>query len=268
MSDTTSSVKQLPPDYLSKKHAHPRDEHITFDEGPHIYTIDGDSGFMSVTTWIHSHFSKFDSEAVIENMMGGKKMKDPNYKYYGMTKEQIKTLWESNDAAKKGTEMHFDIECYYNGLDVKNDSVEYQYFLRFAKDYAHLKPYRTEWIVFYEEMRLAGSIDMVFEDDQGDLWIYDWKRTQELNPESFGNKTSTTPCIGHLPDSKFWHYTLQLNIYRGILERKYGKKIKGLCLVRLHPDNIYNTYDRIVVPFLDAEIEDLFKYREACLELK
>lgn len=249
------------PDYLSKLNAHERDAFISFDEGPHVYTVHGDDGFTSVTTWIHSHFEKFDADKILDKMFKGKKMQDPNYKYYGMTREQIKELWSSNDASQKGTKMHYDIECYYNGWDVKNDSVEYQYFLEFAKDYANLKPYRTEWIVFYEELRLAGSIDMVFKDENDDLWIYDWKRTKELSPEAFGNKVSHTPCISHLPDCNFWHYSLQLNIYRGILERKYGQKIKGMCLVRLHPDNAYKTYDRIVVPFLDDEVEKLFAYR-------
>ena len=43
-------------DYLKNKNKHPRDDHISFDEGPHIYTIDGESDFMSVTTWNHCHF--------------------------------------------------------------------------------------------------------------------------------------------------------------------------------------------------------------------
>ena len=64
-------MSKTPPDYLSKKNAHERDEHIVFDEGPHIYTIDGDSGFMSVTTWIHTHFSKFETEKVLENIFNG-----------------------------------------------------------------------------------------------------------------------------------------------------------------------------------------------------
>ena len=42
-----------PTQYLAKKHSHERDSHIHFDEGPHIYTIDGCSEFMSVTTWNH-----------------------------------------------------------------------------------------------------------------------------------------------------------------------------------------------------------------------
>ena len=34
-----------PPTYLAKKNPHPRDKCISFDEGPHIYTINGDSDF-------------------------------------------------------------------------------------------------------------------------------------------------------------------------------------------------------------------------------
>lgn len=254
------------PDYLSKVNAHERDDHITFDEGPHIYTIDGDSNFTSVTTWIHSHFSKFDADKVIDNIFKGSKIHDPNYKYYGMTREEVKALWSNNDAAKRGTEMHYDIECYYNGLDVENNSDEYSYFLKFAQDYKNLKPYRTEWMVYYEELKLAGSIDMLFKDENDKLWIYDWKRTKELSPESFGGKMAITSCISHLPDCSFWQYSLQLNIYRGILERKYGVKIEGMCLVRLHPENVYKTYERIVVPFLNDEVDKLFNNRIDCLK--
>ena len=32
-------------------------------------------------------------------------------------------------------------------------------------------------------------------------------------------------CINHLPDTNFWHYSLQLNTYKAILEDKYGVKI-------------------------------------------
>ena len=38
--------------YLSEQNFHERDGHIIFDEEPHIYTIDGDSSYDSVTTFI------------------------------------------------------------------------------------------------------------------------------------------------------------------------------------------------------------------------
>ena len=252
------------PDYLALQNAHPRDKFITFDEGPHIYTVHGELGYTSVTTWNHTHFPAFDADAIIYKMLSGRRMKDPTYKYYGMTKEQIKADWDLNrdTAAAAGTKMHYDIECYYNKMTVCNDSVEYSWFMRFVKDFPELKPYRTEWMVYYEDLKLSGSIDMIFENPDGTLQIYDWKRCKEISYESGFGKSATTECISHLPDTNFWHYSLQLNVYKTILELKYGKKITGMYLVCLHPDSGYKTYDRIEVSFMDKEIDDLFALRK------
>lgn len=250
--------------YLATINAHPRDEFITFEEGPHIYTVCGERGtYTSVTTFNHSHFSHFDADAIIDNMLRGKKMKDPKYKYYGMTKEQIKEDWDKNrDAASSaGTKMHYDIECYFNGMTVTNDSVEYHYFNNFLKDFPELKPYRTEWMVYYEELKISGSIDMIFENPDGTIQIYDWKRCQEIKHEPEFGKFALTPCISHLPDTNFWHYALQLNTYKMILEHKYGKKVTDLYLICIHPDNVYKNYQRIKVPVLENEMKDLIEFR-------
>lgn len=248
--------------YLSDKNPHPNDSHITFDEGPHIYTIDGDSNYMSVTTFNHSNFEHFDSDKIIQNMMNS-----PNWsknKYYGLTVHEIKQLWENNrnEAANAGTKMHFDIECYYNKCPNKNESIEYKYFMDFVKDHNHLIPYRTEWMVYKKDIRLAGSIDMTFVNDDGTISIYDWKRSKEIIKNSRWNKYSTTDCISHLPDTNFWHYSLQLNTYREILETEYNKIVKDMFLVCLHPDNKNNSYQLFKVPQLHDEINDLFKIRK------
>ena len=57
-----------PPTYLANKYPHERDSHIHFDEGPHIYTIDGDSDYMSVTRCNHSHFPHFNADKIIGNI--------------------------------------------------------------------------------------------------------------------------------------------------------------------------------------------------------
>ena len=133
-------------DYLAKTvNPHPRDAAITFDEGPHIYTVNGDSSFMSVTTFNGEHFSKFDPDSVIKKMM-----RSPNWmnsKYYGMSADEIKASWSTNgkDASQLGTDLHYYIECYYNNAkdvicDVKkrletDDPVSLEYFHNFAKDF-------------------------------------------------------------------------------------------------------------------------------------
>jgi ATP-dependent exoDNAse (exonuclease V) beta subunit len=184
-------------------------------------------------------------------------------KYYGQTPDQIKAGWDKSrdEAAAAGTAMHYDIECYYNQCPRNNDSIEYQYFRQFVEDYPNLEPYRTEWTVFHEELRISGSIDMVFENPDGTISIYDWKRCKEIKSEVEFNKYSHTECISHLPDVNFWHYALQLNVYKMILEHKYDKKVSKLCLVRIHPDDAYKNYECIEVPFLDTEIANLIELR-------
>lgn len=240
-----------PQTFLTKKHPHPRDDHISFDEGPHIYTIDGDSDYTSVTTWVHKHFPAFDSNKIIDGMMRSPKW--PQNKYYGKTKEEILAIWDANknEAAAAGTKMHFDIECFYNECPRPNDSTEYEYFKAFLKDFGHLKAYRTEWMVFHEEYRLAGSIDMTFEDPEGNILIYDWKRCKDVKKTSPWGKCAITPEINYMPDTNYWHYVLQLNVYRQILEEKYDKRVTEMYLVVLHPDNYNKSYLRLKVPRLE-----------------
>lgn len=250
------------PNKLSILNKHPRDDLISFEEGPHIYTVNGERGtYTSVTTWIHKHFSKFDADGIIDKMLKSKKMLDPTYKYYGLSKEQIKEKWdEKRDfSANAGTRMHYDIECYYNDVEVKNDSVEFKYFQQFVLDFPDLKQYRTEWMIFHEELKLSGSIDMIFENNDGTIQIYDWKRCENIVHDNDFNQFAITPGILHMPDTNYWHYALQLNTYRRILEDKYGKKVTNLCLVCLHPNK--DSYQRIEVPFLDEEMNDLFSQR-------
>tara|TARA_B100000575_G_scaffold293055_1_gene303250 strand:+ start:4319 stop:5110 length:792 start_codon:yes stop_codon:yes gene_type:complete len=251
--------------YLANINKHERDDHVQFDEGPHIYTVDGDDSFMSVTTWNHSHFGHFDADKIIDKMMKGKNWKE-GYKYYGMTKEEIKASWDKNrdEAAAAGTKMHYDIECYYNQMKVENDSTEFKWFLQFddwVRGFTNMMPYRTEMIVWDKELKLCGSIDMLYENECGELELYDWKRCKEIKKTSF-DKFAKTECIEHLPDSNFWHYSLQLNTYKYMLEKNYGKKVNGMYLVCLHPNNNNKSYQKFKVPDLKDEIKDLMELRK------
>ena len=154
-------------------------------------------------------------------------------------------------------------QIYISDNKEKSDEQpEWNYFVQFVKDHPELKPYRTEWMIFDEDLKLAGSIDMVYENLDGTLSIYDWKRSKDISKVNTWNKFACNPLICHMPDSNFWHYALQLNTYKAILERKYDKIVTKLCLVRLHPDNKDQTYELIDVPILTKEISELFEERE------
>jgi hypothetical protein len=245
--------------------AHPRDAFIEFDEPTHIYTIHGAKGYTSVTTFVHHHFESFDADRVVAKMMTGRNMRDETYKYYGMTAEEIKAQWAANGTAASaaGTKMHYDIECFYNGLgDNGNDSVEFGYFRAFAADHPHLVAYRTEWMIYYEEYRICGSVDMVFFNTKtGKYCIYDWKRVRNIEFEGFGGRKAHTPCVSHLPDCNFFTYSLQLNMYRALLEAKYGLQIDDLVLVVLHPENA--EYVTVECVDLRAEVAALLEHKRA-----
>ena len=270
---------------LQTRFAHPRDNFIKFYNKGHKYEISCDphSKYISVTTWNHKHFPKFDADAVINNIFKSKSW-GPGHKYWGMTAEQIKASWKSNgDAvAGAGTNLHERIENFMNDNrfsieytqkelyeryksdynDKIDNQIEWEYFINFVCDNPELKPYRTEWMIFDEDLKIAGSIDMVYENPDGTLSIYDWKRSKDISKMSTWNKFAINPIICHMHDTNFWHYSLQLNTYKAILERKYGKTVTKLCLVRLHPDSEEKTYELLEVPILTKEITELFEERE------
>ena len=247
--------------YLAKKNPHPRDDDISLEEETHMYTINGESGeHMSVTRWIHSLFPAFDADVIIDKMMASARWSKS--KYFGQTKEEIKALWKSNgrEASEAGTKLHEDIEYFWNGVSRENKSVEYGYFGQFATAFNHLVPYRTEMMVYHDQWKFAGSIDMLFENPDGTLQIYDWKRCKEIR-RSNRFECAHVECIDHLPNSNFWHYTLQLNIYKAILEDQYGKEVSDMYLLILHPNNSNKSFIRIKVPHLKSEMKDLLELR-------
>jgi len=244
---------------LEKKNSHPRDSNIVFHEGPHLYTLNNsDIKFTSVTTLVHHQFEQFNADKILNAIF--KKNPLPA-KYHGKTKDSLKAEWDENrdSAASAGTKLHQNIEDYFNGETIVNDSMEWNHFMKFHTDNIGLIPYRTEWVVYDEEINLAGSIDMVTENDDNTLTIYDWKRSKGIVKSNAFNKYSTNQIIEHIPDSNFWHYSLQLNVYKAIIERKYNKKVKELFLVCLHPNQ--KNYQLLKCPNLQDEVSNLFSER-------
>ena len=263
---------------LAVVNKHSRDERITFDEASHKYTIDGSRYDISCTGFVHSFFGHFDADDIIKKMM-----RSPNWKpggtsyekYKGLTPEGIKQLWADSgaEASGAGTRMHLDIEHYYNASPVgnlagdeyeANPSSEWDYFMAYERGWRQPKglvPFRTEWLVFNDEIRLAGSIDMVYAKPDGTYAIYDWKRSKEIKFENKFQK-GLYP-LGHLHDCNYWHYSLQLNNYRRILEKFYNIVVSELALVILHPNN--PSYQVVKLNMMDDEVQAMWDARLAAL---
>jgi len=176
--------------------------------------------------------------------------------------KEYEEWWKMLSSSENEVELEDTIQNHYfmEFYDI-SDTAEWGYFLTFLRDFPTLVPYRTEWLIFHEEQKLAGSIDMTYLDvETGDLLIYDWKRAKYIPPSTEGSfgRYATHPLLQNIPDTNFWHYSLQLNTYQAILEKKYGKHVRELCLIRLHPN--HTTYERIPLPNLQPLIEKLFTH--------
>lgn len=259
---TEPFVSVLPSD-PNLRNAHPRDARVRFQEEGHVYYIDGrPDHIVSVTTLIKTYAQPFDADAVIAKMRKSKRW-GPDHKYYGMSDDAIKTKWktEGERSSTLGTALHHAIEMFYREDPRPIDSPEYGYFLEFAKDHTHLRPYRTEWVVFGDEHRVCGSIDMVFENEDGSLSIRDWKRSKEIKKNNPFQRMKFP--VDHLPDCNYYHYGLQLNLYAWMLKRWYGKSIRDMELVVLHENQ--STYECIPVPDLQEEVETIMHMRHVAL---
>lgn len=230
---------------LSFKNSHKHDKHINFQEKGHIYTVKGKTGYTSVTTLVHKYSKPFDEKGAIQRIL----QNNTNEKYKGMTADEISMLWKINgiEARTLGTKMHYGIECHYNGDTAsstassnlwENLDEEHSQFQAFLQDHPHLQAYRTEWAIYDEANKISGSIDMVFKNTEtGKYDIYDWKRTKQIKHYGFNNLQAD--FLSHIPEANYWLYSLQLNVYKYILEANYGISIGELWLVAMHPEQTF-----------------------------
>ena len=236
----------------NKRNSHRRDYYISFDEANHKYTVDGKI-LQSVTNIVENCFPKFDAQLHAKTTAA--KM--------GMTEEEVIAMWEGKgkESRELGTAMHQKIESYYQGKDSREDDA-FRLFKVFA-DKVKLEPYRTEWAVYDTDYNIAGTIDFVDYQD-GKYTIYDWKRSDKIIANGMPVKVSKYQEKGlypleHLENCAYYHYALQLSLYKFILEKNYDIKVSDLRLGIFHP-----SYDKpyvLKMPYLESEVKTLMELR-------
>ena len=236
----------------NKRNRHYRDSYISFDETNHTYIVDGNT-LQSVTNIVENCFPKFDAE--LHAKYTAAKM--------GITPEEVIMMWEQKgkESRELGTVMHQKIESYYQGKDSKEDD-SYRLFKMFT-DKVKLEPYRTEWAVYDTDYNIAGTIDFVDYQD-GKYTIYDWKRSDKIIANGMPVKVSKYQEKGvypleHLENCAYYHYALQLSLYKFILEKNYDIKVSDLRLGIFHP-----SYDKpyvLKMPYLENEVKTLMELR-------
>jgi hypothetical protein len=238
--------------------SNPRDKNIVMDEPTHVYYLNSKPISISGTGFLHLFFEPFNSKKAAEQLFKNAKV---GTKYYGKTVDEILEMWNSGTNA--GTIMHKNIEDFWNGINKLEEIGDKTKFGLFHQCYGWLKkiglePYRTEWIIYDEDYDIAGSIDFVAKNPQtGKYWVIDWKRSNQLRRNSFGKKCGLGPC-SDIEDCNGFHYQIQVNLYKHILEKRYGIEIEQCCVINLHPD--CKTQDILIADDMQDKIKEMIQY--------
>ena len=211
---------------------------IQCDEASHTYKVDN-VPYTSVTTLLASWFPKFNPKQAIRGMRASPTWESSPYVH--MTDEEILQKWESDGktAATLGTDLHYYIEQYLKGNFLEQDSLEIQQFKEFITN-TPLVVHELEWRLFDPSTKITGAIDCACKNKDGTLDLYDWKRCSNmLKTHGF----AILPELVHIPSSNYWKYTLQLNMYKYLVEKTTTFKVKHMFIVCFHPSNLgYQKY--------------------------
>ena len=222
------------------------DESIKLNKETHSYSLKNDMNisFISVTTYIDYFFEKFDAEKVAKKLIA----KYP--KYENQTVESLLAQWD--ESARYGTIVHDEIENW-----IKNNVEPKELKSLNGKNWLHAYQTKSdievmsEVIIFSKELQIAGTVDILAKDNKtGEYVIIDWKTSKKINKVSYKHKTGIHDVSKNILDCNFSHYSLQLSLYRYILEEYYNLKVRNQVIAHLKDDGV----DAHLAPYLKNDI--------------
>ena len=224
---------------------------ITFIENDHKYTINGNPAKLSVSQLLKKYETPFDSDKISSFVA----RKD------GISQQDVLRNWEftKDYSCHKGSEFHKIVENHFSRKQIKidktlieaffnqrmqyknKDSIEKYYkemallirnFLNFydwwKQDHILLK---SEFVIGDELSGICGTIDnLSYNKKTKQLVIFDYKTNKEIKKQNPRNET-LLGCLCHLQNCEYTKYSLQLNLYKMIIENKTSFSIPKSYIV-------------------------------------
>lgn len=212
---------------------------IRFDADQHRYFI-GDKELISVTKTIKQLQKPFDKEGMAARTAAKE----------GKSIQQVLAEWEAKGEKGRalGTLVHSHIQKTL--LAIPDEQTSFDTFLSlntlapeitaFNRLWADLEskvaysPLDIEFIVGDADLGVAGTVDsMLFGNDTGQRHIWDWK-TGKFELSNRWQKL--LPPFDYLDDCQLNVYSLQVSLYRLIIESNTNLDLGDSYLVHLSPD--------------------------------
>ena len=225
---------------------------IVFHEDEHKYTYNGYE-CRSVTTLLKDYKHIFD-----DVLIAGKYAKK-----HGMELMEVLKNWDQirEKSGTIGTEVHKYAEMkflqkaympHWGNYDVPEQLLTYvDNFYHDTKD--KLIPIKLEFVIGNFEKRLCGMIDKLFWNIKAqELQIWDYKTSKKIETSSpFKNKMRNG--LQHLDDCEYNTYSLQLAIYKKIIETECQIKLGNSYICWLNAEN--DNYKVIKTAGMEQEVD-------------
>lgn len=244
---------------------------ITFIEKTHTYLINGvNSNCLSVTGVIKKFKPVFDVDNAASRV--AKRLNVPI--------DCVKKDWEINNSLSTslGSIVHKYIENFYSNKKIPIEKtlisqllgeseklillqkipILIEFFHSFYVDYSHLICAKTEFVIGdIEDTKICGMIDLLCYNSKTDSFeIVDFKTNKKIKTASSYKSIMSAP-FNDLPDCELTHYTIQLNMYKYIIEKYTNIKITGLKIVWLNDSN--SSYKIFELEHIQSKVKEAFE---------
>ena len=228
-------------DHVYFEKEHPENKYISVTTLIDSFTQDFDKDFWSAYKALEVLIPKENWAMEKKSLLSKHRIDDSLLALYNITqddlnREQQKILdsWdeENRKSCERGTAIHSELEhgFYSKGknCDVSKFGLGGKFECR--QNYSELDLPRgvyPEYLIHKKTkdgiLMLAGQVDLIIKDGN-DIIIVDHKTNKEIKMKAgFNNSTKSEQKmkypLNNLPDSNFWHYSLQLSTYAWMLQQ-------------------------------------------------
>lgn len=189
---------------------------MLFNKEKHTYKLNGEE-YKSVSSWIDNFTNPFPKD-----LIAGKVAKRD-----GVDKDFVLKEWEAKGDLSRsyGNAIHKSIE-YYIKYKEKPDHKHLKDVVDNFIELSDFEDMESEIVVFSEEKKIAGTVDVLGKNEDGTFTIIDIKTNGNINKKSSNYMKSP---FEKLKDTKMNRYKLQLSMYKKLAEEN-GLDVSGLEL--------------------------------------